>query len=109
MVTRKKIAFFIDNSEINSLKIISSKEGNPGIGGTHFMFITIAEYLNQREGYECYVLSPFPETLPQINSIQCENISEISSICKRYELDYLILRGPTVSYTHLDVYKRQKV
>ena len=45
----KRIAFFLDNSHIASVDCRGILEGNPGIGGTEYMFIVMAYLLSVRD------------------------------------------------------------
>lgn len=49
MIEMKRIAFFLDNSHIASVDCRGILEGNPGIGGTEYMFIVVAYLLSVRD------------------------------------------------------------
>ena len=64
----KKIALFLDNSKIASVDCSNILQGNPGIGGTECMIITIATLLSMRDNgisVDLYVLKKgiFPSEL----------------------------------------------
>jgi glycosyltransferase involved in cell wall biosynthesis len=65
----KRIAFYMANAEIPEVDFSQPWEGNPGVGGTHFLFMTQPYYLQRYADvngleYEFYLLTNEVRNLP---------------------------------------------
>ncbi len=91
-----KIAFYIDNENHRGVDYSNPEGGNPGIGGTHFMFWTVAYYLDKMyEDVSIYILAPIIDTMPQrLYCYECKNPVEAVGKSRELGIDILVLRGP---------------
>jgi glycosyltransferase involved in cell wall biosynthesis len=53
-----RVAFFLDTRNVSSIDIRDVDAGNPGIGGTEYMFFLIASYLAKTHSVAMYVTAP---------------------------------------------------
>ncbi|GAA0077119.1 hypothetical protein UT300005_14970 [Clostridium sp. CTA-5] len=86
-----KIAFYIDNKTIENIDCSNIYNGNPGIGGTEYMFFLLTYYLSKK--IEIILLTSKLQKLPyNINNIQVENIYGAIAYCKKHFIDIFIIR-----------------
>jgi hypothetical protein len=45
-----KVAFYLENAEIAEVDLRDPEKGNPGIGGSEYMIVMIANELSKRYG-----------------------------------------------------------
>lgn len=92
-----KVVFFIDNRYHVGVDYSRPELGNPGIGGTQYMFWSVACFLKkQHPEVEVIIAAQLIDTMPaDMSCIRCD--SEIAAIAyaKECRADILVLRGPT--------------
>lgn len=106
-----KIAFYIDNENHKGVDYSNPEKGNPGIGGTHFMFWTVAFYLQKMYPHlEIIILAPLIDSMPAI--LKCyESNSPKNAVeqAAKMNVDILVLRGPNSSkelFKEIEVHKQ---
>lgn len=90
-----KIAFYLQNSTIGKVDCTHPLSGNPGIGGTEYMFIAIPYSLWNGTSlrHEVYLLANDISNLPKHrNCIQVSNDSELSAVVEANSIDEVVLR-----------------
>lgn len=95
----KTIAFYLDNKNHKDIDFSNPKIGNPGIGGTQFLFWSIPYYIKEQSNeFNIIYLAPYINSLPKsIPSYLCKNEYESVQLAKNLGVDYLVLRGPNNS------------
>lgn len=93
----KKVAFFIDNSHISSVDFTQVVKGNPGVGGTEYMFFLVSYILSTRSNGIDIVL--YLTKRGKIdNCIQCRIVDNILSAYEDANnsfFDYFVFRHTT--------------
>lgn len=98
-----RIGFYLDNSRIQDIDLSRPFEGNPGIGGTEYMFLLISYYLSKEEEFEVHLYVSCLNSLPQNLIIhRVLNYDDLFRQCENDAVDYLICR----SFGSADVYKK---
>lgn len=90
-----KVAFYLENSGISKIDLRNPEAGNPGCGGTEFLFVTLPYYLNKFHRVNCtpIILANNIECLPSgVAAIQVNNKFEAAKQAKELECDFLIYR-----------------
>lgn len=93
-----KVGFYL--SEIkDEIDYSIPMSSNPGLGGTQFLICSISYYLSQlSQVIDVYIFSKQPERLPSVmNSLYAENEEDYIYKCKKFDINYAVLRGPIVS------------
>jgi glycosyltransferase involved in cell wall biosynthesis len=90
-----RIAFFLDTRSIRSIDIRDVDAGNPGMGGTEYMFFLIASHLGKTHDVTIYTTSPglYPE------GITIQEVRELSEVLEHLEAgktSMLVLRESDV-------------
>ncbi len=90
-----RVAFFLDTRKVRSVDIRDVDAGNPGMGGTEYMFFLIAAYLAKSHDVAMYVTSPglFPEG---ITYHEVRDLSEAMARLGADRIGMLILRESDV-------------
>ena len=109
-----RIAFFIDNQYHLNVDYSKPENGNPGIGGTHYMFWSVACYLKKLyPELEIYIIAPIISTMPLfIKAIQGNDEMSAVEIAKKNVCDFLVLRGPksdTKLFQTINEYKQKVI
>ncbi|MFW6389743.1 MAG: glycosyltransferase family 4 protein, partial [Halanaerobiales bacterium] len=104
------VSFYIDNQNHKGVDYSNPEYGNPGVGGTQYMFWTIAYYLQTfYNDIEVNVIAPYIKTMPKsLNSYKAKSILDSVKIAKEVGSDILVLRGPTNNkklFTFINLYK----
>ena len=91
-----KVCFYLNTQGLEKKDFSNPLLGNPGIGGTEFMFWTISFYLKKiYPEVDVVVLASHIDTLPkEIISIKCRDEIEAVKICKEINGDIFIFKGP---------------
>lgn len=91
-----KVCFYLNTHGLEKKIFSNPLLGNPGIGGTEFMFWTISFYLKKiYPEVDVVVLASHIDTLPkEIISIRCIDEIEAVKICKEINGDIFIFKGP---------------
>lgn len=90
----KKIAFFIDNSHISSVDFTQVTNGNPGVGGTEYMFFLISYVLSIRSNGIDIVLYLTQKGVID-ESVKCRIVDDIVSAYEDANsrcFDYFVFR-----------------
>jgi glycosyltransferase involved in cell wall biosynthesis len=82
-----RIAFFLDTQNVRSIDIRDVDAGNPGMGGTEYMFFLVAAYLAKSHAVTMYVTTPgrFPE------GITYREVRDLNEAA-----DHLEIEGPSI-------------
>ena len=91
-----KVCFYLNTHGLEKKDFSNPLLGNPGIGGTEFMFWTISFYLKKiYPEIDIVVLASHIDTLPkEITAIKCRDEIEAVKICKEINGDIFIFKGP---------------
>ena len=90
-----RIAFYLPNKDFSYVDCSNPEEGNPGIGGTEYMIISIPYYLEKlyHGRHEYFVFANSLNRLPQdLNIIQVEGVADIPPIMSKMGIDLLVLK-----------------
>lgn len=89
-----KVAFYFDNRKISDIDLSKPHLGNPGIGGTEYMFLLISYYLALNEGFDVHLFVPVLNKLPQNLMVhKVADVFETFKQCETLSVDYLICRS----------------
>ncbi|MCD7710447.1 MAG: glycosyltransferase family 4 protein [Porphyromonadaceae bacterium] len=90
-----RVAFYIDNEKCRGIDFSKPEKGNPGIGGTQFMFWSVAYYLNQMYAdLDIYIFAPIIDRMPSsMKSVACATPIEAIKKAQTYSIDIIIIRG----------------
>lgn len=103
----KRVAFYLDNSAICSTDCSNAIEGNPGIGGTEWLFIAVSSLLANRDNdIEVVLYTTAPGTFPMgINNVLVEDLPDAISLADSLGLDYLVVKhlADNITTGRLDV------
>lgn len=89
-----KIGFYLQNNGIKDVDCRTPEEGNPGIGGTEYLFIAIP-YALSRYGciYDVSLIANHVHNLPaSLKTVQVSSDSELKNNSTVRGLDYLVVR-----------------
>ena len=91
-----KVCFYLNTYGLENKDFSNPLLGNPGIGGTEFMFWTISFYLKKLyPELDVVVFAANIETLPkEIIGIKCKDELEAVKLCKEIGGDIFIFKGP---------------
>lgn len=90
----KKIGFYWDNTRTKDVDCTKIDKGNPGLGGSIYLFIMLAHYLKKKytEELEIIFFCQFPEKLPKnIRVRKITSFEDMISKVKKENLDILII------------------
>ena len=91
-----KIGFYLDNSKHMNVDYSDPHKGNPGIGGTQYMFWTISYYLMELfSEFEVILFAQYTERLPSnIESVKVNDILDAINKSKIMCVDIFVFGGP---------------
>lgn len=109
-----KIAFFVELKKFEN-NFSDWKElnlGNPGIGGTHYLFLLTVKYLNQIYGDNYAVL--LTNTRKKIKDINiptefCESERDAIDFCESNDIGFLTLNANIISKINCNILENTKV
>ena len=91
-----RVAFYLDNTSHNKIDYSNPEGGNPGIGGSQYMFWIISYYLNKKyPDIELYLFAENIEKMP--SEIRCCKVNDIIDVVKtahEKSIDIIVCRGP---------------
>ena len=96
-MTMPKIAFFIELK--NNQATIEGADlniGNPGVGGTQYLFLLTVKVLNSIYGEDYSVLltnTRFSNSDPGLHTDYSENVKEAIQYCERHQINNLVLNA----------------
>jgi len=96
-----KVAFYLENAEIAEVDLRYPEKGNPGIGGTEYMIVTIANQLSKRYGnlMEVSILAPDICRLPAACKVRrAATFQEAAEQAARDCIDIVIFKSGTGSF-----------
>lgn len=99
-----KVAIYLPNAFCD-IDCTNIKAGNPGIGGTEYMIITLSYYLSceYRGDHQIYLLAQQIKGLPkQINIFHVANVNEAIHKCYEEQLECLVFQGNPETIKVLD-------
>lgn len=98
-----RIAFYLDTRNVRTVDVRDVDAGNPGMGGTEYMFFLIASKLADRRPVTLYVTTPgsFPPDLP---CVEVSGLTEAIDSMKARGEEVLVLRESEV-LPHLSTLK----
>lgn len=89
-----KVGFYLDNSGFSSIDCSEIRNGNPGIGGTEYMFLLVSTMLSQREN--CIDVTFFATNTfvfpTGLNVVLCNCLSDCIAKVEAEKFDYLIIK-----------------
>src|SRR5690242_20284869 len=88
-----KVAFYLDNSGIAEIDLRYPEKGNPGIGGTQYMIVMIANQLGKSYGnlMEVSILAPNIGRLPTACRVcHAASFEEALEQAARHSIDIFI-------------------
>lgn len=90
-----KVCFYMDNSKINKSDFSKIDEGNPGIGGTQFMILSLSYYLKKiYNDLDITIIAPrYFKVKGSIEVIKSESILEAVRIAKGIKSDIFIFKS----------------
>lgn len=90
-----RIAFYLDTRNIQTVDVRDVDAGNPGMGGTEYMFFLIASKLANRRPVTLYVTAPgsFPPNLP---CIEVKGVADVVASMQARGESVLVLRESEV-------------
>lgn len=94
MKVAKHISFFLDNLGIQSIDCSNVLAGNPGIGGTEWLILTIATLLNRREnGLTVTLFTTEQGILPEdLNNEVVTNLDEAMTMASKQGISDIIVK-----------------
>jgi len=90
-----KIGFYLRNASVGEVDLSHPEGGNPGVGGTHFLIVSLSYYFNKYLGDEIkpIIFANEPNKLPdEIRSYRSTNASEALSQSSDVGVDFFIWR-----------------
>lgn len=90
----KRVAFYLDNSAIRETDCSNALEGNPGIGGTEWLFVAVSSLLANRDNdIETVLYTTVSGTFPVgiVNRI-VKDLSEAIELADSSGFDYLVVK-----------------
>lgn len=104
-----KIAFYLDDIK-NGIDYSCPDSANPGIGGTQFLIWELSYYMTKYSNNEVVLFAPqYANFNEDMNTIVMPNIIECVLYCKENFIDYLIIRGPSVSKKIIEIAEKENV
>lgn len=90
----KKIGFYWDNTRTKDVDCTKIDKGNPGLGGSVYLFIMLAYYLQKKYKQELEIIffCQFPEKLPNnIKGVRVASFEDMINKAKEENLNLLII------------------
>jgi glycosyltransferase involved in cell wall biosynthesis len=91
-----KIAFYLENRDIPEVDLSHPELGNPGCGGTEYLFVALPYYLDKLQGEECKVilLANNIENLPDaLDNLEVKDACDAILYAKKEECDFFVYRA----------------
>ena len=88
------ICFYVENIR-NNLDFSVVEDFNPGIGGTQYLFLALAQYLARNSSHKIHLLSNTEITFDLDYDYCCvKDIKEAIEKCASLKYDLMVIRGP---------------
>lgn len=103
----KRVAFYLDNSAIRATDCSKALDGNPGIGGTEWLFVAVSSLLANRDNdIETVLYTTVSGTFPiGIDNVVVKDLSAAIELADSSGLDYLVVKhlADNITSGRLDV------
>jgi len=101
----QKVAFYLDNENLNDQDYTKIVEGNPGIGGSEYEFLLVSYLLEQRNnGIDSVLLTRSSLTFPHKNTQSVKGLKESCDFCKSQGIEILVINQSQFDCNILDKY-----
>ncbi len=90
-----KVAFYLENAQTGDVDLRRPALGNPGCGGTQYLFAALPYYLKQLRGGDCQpaIFANVANRLPEnVESVQAADAFEAASKAKELGYDIFVFR-----------------
>ncbi len=85
------IGFFFEDIGLDHIDLSNPEKGNPGIGGTQYLFLLLAYNLNKKYNYKITFINYTNAKLPEnIEKYRIVNENECLEICDKLKIDFFI-------------------
>lgn len=90
----KRVAFYLDNSAIRATDCSNALDGNPGIGGTEWLFVAVSSLLANRDNdIETVLYTTVSGTFPVgIDNRVVNDLSDAIELADSSGFDYLVVK-----------------
>lgn len=90
----KRVAFYLDNSAIRATDCSNALDGNPGIGGTEWLFVAVSSLLANRDNeIETVLYTTVSGAFPVgIDNVVVKDLSEAIELADSSGFDYLVVK-----------------
>lgn len=103
----KRVAFYLDNSAIRATDCSNALDGNPGIGGTEWLFVAVPSLLANRDNeIETVLYTTVSGAFPVgIDNVVVKDLSEAIELADSSGFDYLVVKhlADNITSGRLDV------
>ncbi len=92
---KKKIAFYLENEDIQDIDFRYPEKGNPGCGGTEYLFTATPHYLStfKKNKYTIFLIANCIKNLPDnLHLARADNLESAARTAKKLECDIFIYR-----------------
>jgi glycosyltransferase involved in cell wall biosynthesis len=100
------VGFYLENQDISSVDLSQPEDGNPGVGGTHFLFVALPHYLKKySQKYNPIIFANSIDNLPHyIDKFEAKDINKAARKSLKKKCDIFIYR-PTAADLEKNFYK----
>lgn len=110
---KNRIALYIELKKIKNKIIDADFEiGNPGIGGTQYLFLITAKYLNEKYGENYSVILTDDEIKLNDKSITIKKVDskeDAISFCEKEKIDNLVFNANSIEQISTNVLNKTKI
>lgn len=106
-----KVAFYLDNRNHVGIDYSQPEKGNPGIGGTQYMFWIISYYLCKNyPDIDLYLFAENTDKMPsEIKTIKVVDIIDAVKLAEEKNIDILVCRGAYFNNNFYDEIEKTNV
>lgn len=102
---RYKVAFYLDNNNLNNQDYTKIVEGNPGIGGSEYEFLLVSYLLEQRDnGIDSVLLTRSNLAFPHKCTKYVKSLKESCDFCKSQNIEVLVINQAQFNRSIFDEY-----
>lgn len=102
---RYKVAFYLDNNNLNNQDYTKIVEGNPGIGGSEYEFLLVSYLLEQRDnGIDSVLLTRSNLAFPHKCTKYVKSLKESCDFCKSQNIEILVINQAQFNRSIFDEY-----
>jgi len=96
-----KVAFYLDNKGCLGVDFSKPQLGNPGVGGTEYMFSAISYLLSKKKEYEVLFFTTIENVFSyNIKNIIVKSFNDAIIISEKENVDYLVIRTTNKKETY---------